>query len=81
MSLKHLVTGSDSSQYVVLTKGEKLSHAIALVANKSRAHLIVSSNGPMSDNNDYIVVLQQKFGETYLSLLKKVIIIVYISLN
>jgi len=41
--------------------------------NKSHVHLIVISNGPLSDSDDYTVVLQQKFGNNYISLVKKVI--------
>lgn len=64
--------GSENSQYVALTRQEKLSRAISLMKDKSRVHLIVFSNGPLSDSGDYTVVLQQKFGDNYLSLIKKV---------
>lgn len=75
MGLTYLNVGSDNSQYIALIRDEKLSHAISLMANKSRVHLIVSSHGPMSDSANYTVVMQQKFGETYLSLIKKVYIL------
>lgn len=73
MNLEHLISRSDNSQYIVLTRSEKLSHAISLMANKSRVHVIVSSKSPMSNSSDYTVVFQQKFGDNYLSLIKKVI--------
>lgn len=65
---------SDKSQFIVLTRPEQMSRAKSLMANKSRVHLIVSSNGPpMADTDDYTVVLQQKFGDNHhLCLLKKV---------
>lgn len=72
---EQLNSGSENSQYVVLTRHEKLSHAMNLIKNKSRVHLIVSSNGPITDSNDFTVVLQQKFGNYYLSLLKKVTLV------
>ncbi|XP_022162608.1 fatty acid synthase-like [Myzus persicae] len=65
--------GSENSQYVALTRQEKLSRAISLMKDKSRVHLIVFSNGPLSDSGDYTVVLQQKFGDNYLSLIKKIL--------
>lgn len=71
-SAKHLNTGSDSLQYIVLTRNDELSRATSLMANKSRVHYIVRSSGPISDSTDYTVVLQQKFGDDYLSLMKKV---------
>jgi len=43
-----------------------------LMKNKSHVHLIVFSNGPLSDSGDYTIVLQQKFGDNYLALIKKV---------
>lgn len=67
-----LNSSADSSQYIALTRYENLSHTMSLMANKGRVHLIVLSNSSMSDRNGYTVVLQQKFGETYLSLVKKV---------
>jgi len=65
-------SGSENSQYVILTRGEKLLHTISLVANKNHVHLIVISNYPIPDNADYIVVIQQKFEGNYLSLIKKI---------
>jgi len=64
--------GSENSQYVALTRHETLSRATFLMKNKSRVHLIVFSNGPLCDSGDYTVVLQQKFGNNYFSLIKKV---------
>jgi len=64
--------GTDYSQCVVLTRHTRLSHAMLLMKNKSNVHLIVFSNGPLSDSGDYTIVLQQKFGDNYLALIKKV---------
>jgi len=67
-----LNAGSENSQYVALTRHERLSSAIFLMRDKSRVHLIVFSNRPLSDSGGYTVVLQQKFGDNHLSLIKKV---------
>jgi len=45
---------------------------MCLMKNKSRVHLVVSSINPITDSGDYTIVLQQKFGDSYLSLMKKV---------
>lgn len=73
IDVNSLKSCSDSSKYIALTRYEKLSQTMSLMTNKSCVHVIVFSNGPMSDSNDYTVVLQQKFGEIYLSLVKKVV--------
>jgi len=72
---EQLNSGSENSQYIVLTRYDKLLQAMDLIKNKSRVHLIVSSNGPITDSKDFTVVLQQKFGNYYLSLLKKVTLV------
>jgi len=64
--------GSENSQYVAFTRHKKLSHAMFLMKNKRRVHMIVYSNGPLSDSSDYAIVLQQKFGDNYFALIKKV---------
>ncbi|XP_060836307.1 fatty acid synthase-like [Rhopalosiphum padi] len=70
---EQLNSGSENSQYIILTQHDKLSHAKILMKDKSRVHLIVSSNSPISDSSDFTIVLQQQFGDNYLSLIKKVI--------
>jgi hypothetical protein len=69
---EQLNSGSENSQYIILTQHDKLSHAKILMKDKSRVHLIVSSNSPISDSSDFTIVLQQQFGDNYLSLIKKV---------
>jgi len=69
---RQLNIGSENSQCITLTRHKKLSDAMFLMKNQSRAHLIVFSNSPLSDSGDYTVVLQQKFGDNYLALIKKV---------
>lgn len=69
---RQLNRGSENSQCIALTRHERLSDAMFLMKNQNRVHLIVFSNGPLSDSSDYIVVLQQKFGDNYLALIKKV---------
>ncbi|VVC29215.1 Hypothetical protein CINCED_3A015604 [Cinara cedri] len=64
---------ADNLQYVVLTRNEKFSHAISLMKNKNYVHMIVFSNCPITDKvDDYVMILQQKFGGNYLSLVKKI---------
>lgn len=72
-NLEEINSGSDNSQYIVLTRNEKLPHVMSWIMNKSRVHVIVLSKNPMSNSCDYTVVIQQKFGNNYLSLIKKVI--------
>lgn len=72
--LDNLNSSSNSSKYIALTRYEKLSHTMTLMTHKNYIHIIVFSNSPTSDGVDYTVVLQQKFGETYLSLVKKVVL-------
>ena len=69
---EQLNSGSENSQYIILTRHDKFSHAKILMKDKSRVHLIISSNSPIFDSSDFTVVLQQKFGDNYLSLMKKV---------
>lgn len=71
----NLNIASDNCQYIVFTDNEKLTHAVWLMTNKCRVHMIVSSINPIITDTvgDYIVILQQKFGENYLSLIKKVL--------
>lgn len=62
----------DNLKYIVLARNEQLSHAVSLMSNLSHVYMIVASNEPMFDSDDYIVIIQQKFGENHLSLIKKV---------
>ncbi|XP_025423656.1 fatty acid synthase-like [Sipha flava] len=62
----------DNLKYIVLARNEQLSHAVSLMSNLSHVYMIVASNVPMSDSDDYIVVIQQKFGKNHLSLIKKI---------
>jgi len=73
-NLGRLNMRSENSQFVALTRHETLSQTMFLMKNKIRVHLFVFSNGPLSDSGDYTVVLQQKFGNNYISLVKKVIL-------
>lgn len=72
MNLKHPDNYPVHLKYIVLARYEQLSHAVSLMSNLSHVHIIVASDVPMSDSDDYTVVVQQNFGENYLSLLKKV---------
>lgn len=49
-----------------------------LFSNKSHVHLVVYSSSQIHDSNEYVVVLQQKFGENYFALMKKVIFFINI---
>ncbi|XP_025202615.1 fatty acid synthase-like [Melanaphis sacchari] len=71
VSMEQLNNRLDNSQFIVLTRHDKLSHAMILMKNQNRVHLIIFSNSPISDSSDFTVVLQQKFGDYYLSLIKK----------
>lgn len=78
VNLERLNTGSESSHCMALTRHERLSHAMILMKNESRVHLIVSSNNPLYDSGVYTVVLQQKFENNYWSLIKKVTLATYL---
>lgn len=73
INTEQINTELKNSQYIVLTRDNKLSIAKSLMSNKNNINLIVSSNSPIFDKDGYTVVLQQQFGGNYLSLIKKVI--------
>ncbi|XP_050423204.1 fatty acid synthase-like [Adelges cooleyi] len=72
-NVKVLTSNSANSQCFAITRDEHLTNVMTLLSKQNNCHLIVLSKSSLNGNDDWTVVIQQRFGSHYLALIKKVI--------